>query len=352
MKTTVPSVASRDKVTEAVKLLESDYPAVFEVYSKIDKIRQRVGESTVMSDYSIGSLIEEVASDKEKYKEEGPAKLCDAIGVSPNQFYNWKKLAETWADKEEFKKLIEVRSKTRESITTQHLLILARCEKSSDRKALHKRWVAESLSVQELADIKQSMEGGGKSNNPNGRKGHNPLAIMQSIEKCSRTLLSAVDSGEIAFNAIDKSPKKHASQTLLDRIEEGLVAVREVRDRVGETERMLENAKDKVVKELEAQEKAESEKEMAAAAKASSKAAKGKKGKKVRVRGAAAIKTVRDSEATDKPKKKKLKGLKPLKSLKKALKTEGAKDASTSPAKGDKPKKKKVTSAALAADLD
>ena len=89
--------------------------------------------------------------------------------------------------------------------------------------------------------------------------------------------------------------------------------------------------------------------------KASSKAAKGKgkKAKKVRVRGAASIKTVGEDEADVPPKKKKkLKGLKPLKSLKKALKTEGSKDAVASPAKGDKPKKKKATSAALSGTLD
>jgi hypothetical protein len=151
---------------------------------------------------------------------------------------------------------------------------------------------------------------------------------------------------EIAFNAIDKNPKKHASQTLLDSIEESLVAIRNIQERVSETERLLENSKDKVAKQLEAQEKEEAE----AAAKASAKAAgKGKKVKKVKVRGTAAIKTVED-ESDEKPVKKVKKLLKPLKSLKKAIKTEGGKDAAASPAKSEKSKKK--LSSALTGSLD
>lgn len=349
-KTTVPAVASRDKVSEAVKLLESDYPAIFSVYRKIDKIRAKAGEATVVADYEIGSLIQEVSQDQEKYKEEGPERLMDALGVSDNQFYNWKKLAETWADQDEFRKLIDVRSSLNESITTQHLLILARCEKASDRKALHKRWKDESLSVHDLGQIKQAMEGGSKSPNPNGRKGNNPLSIIQSIQKTSQALLNATDSGEIAFNAIDKHPKKHASQTLLDKIEEALVSVRDVALRAGESERLLENAKDKVVKQLEAQEKEEAEKEAAANAKARDKAKvqgkKVKKGKKIKVRGTAGIETVTDD---DKPAKKK--GLKPLK-LKKALKSDAPKKPLASPAKSEKLKKKTKSSALAASELD
>lgn len=345
-KTTVPSVASRDRVSEAVKLLESDYPAIFAIYTKIDKIREKSGESAVMSDYRIGSLIQEVAQDKEKYKEEGQERLADALGVSNNQFYNWKQLASTWADEEEFRKLIAVRSKTHESITTQHLLVLVRVEKAADRKALHKRWRDESLSVREMAEVVEKAAGGPRGNNPNGRMGNNPLKIVNGITQVAEKLLKAADSGEIAFNAIDKNPKKHASQTLLDSIEESLVAIRNIQERVSETERLLENSKDKVAKQLEAQEKEEAE----AAAKASAKAAgKGKKVKKVKVRGTAAIKTVED-ESDEKPVKKVKKLLKPLKSLKKAIKTEGGKDAAASPAKSEKSKKK--LSSALTGSLD
>lgn len=131
-------------------MLESMLPALAKVAARLGKVERKLNRGTILARYDMGSKLIEVVCDEDKYGTESLPKLAVYLHRKTLELDDLRCLARTYT-REQIEQLIDRKTAKGNYITLNHLLVLMRIARGSERREWLDRVFTEDLTVSQLA---------------------------------------------------------------------------------------------------------------------------------------------------------------------------------------------------------